>query len=110
MGMFSKDENTIKEFFLEKVLNQIKKYIPEAIKTFSEYMGDDEKMIIIRKIKGTKVPMFFIVNTKDIVDIKLKNIESQFSLTQGMEKIFSGEFKAEVKQLAAAKKTETKKK
>ena len=86
-------EDILAEELAEKALGFVKPVIKPAVKKLEDYLGEDERMIIIRKPKG-KDGVVVIMETKDIVSFRTSNDDYiSFSMKEFVELLISGKFK-----------------
>lgn len=98
LGIGGMDEIMLQQF-ISSILPKLEPAIKKASGALSEYLGDNEKIIILRQLKKGSDPMVIILNNKKNFSITGENfqadkdaVEQIFNVTQFIGKIFSGEF------------------
>lgn len=98
LGIAGMDEMMLQQF-ISSILPKLEPAIKKASGALSEYLGDNEKIIILRQLKKGSAPMVIILNNKKNFNITGENfsadqdsVEQIFNVTEFISKIFSGEF------------------
>ncbi len=92
-------EGFAKQIFIDGLLKSIKPLIPKATESFNEFLGDDEKIIMIRKIKGSNTPTIFVTTVENLkIEIYDKAKMNNFSVGEGIEKVMSGKLFEELEE------------
>lgn len=98
LGIGGMDDMMLQQF-ISSILPKLEPAIKKASGALSEYLGDNEKIIILRQLKKGSDPMVIILNNKKNFSITGESfsadqnaVEQIFNVTQFVAKIFSGEF------------------
>lgn len=98
LGIGGMDEMMLQQF-ISSILPKLEPAIKKASGALSEYLGDNEKIIILRQLKKGSDPMVIILNNKKNFNITGENfsadqdsVEQIFNVKEFISKIFSGEF------------------
>lgn len=85
----------VEEEFLNSIIERVKPLLIPALEKLEDYMGEDEKMIIIRKPKDAK-GYVVILDTKDITSFKLARSDyKRHKMRDFLEKLISGKISEE---------------
>lgn len=101
LGIGGMDDILLKQF-VSSVLPKLEPAIKKASAALSEYLGDNEKTIVLRQLKKGSDPMVIVFdNSKEFLisggenkkfEADKNSVEQIFNVTEFISRIFQGDF------------------
>jgi len=100
-GLFDKIKDDVLMEVVESAIPKIKPFLEPAMAKMNEWLGDDEKLVVIRKNKGQSAKVIIFDNKKGEYEIKSgenksftadkESIIGVFDIEEFMTKIINGD-------------------